>query len=70
MDTPVLESAAIARKLAARGLLQPIPDLALSPSRGPPWQLPLDFNGEAKAGARDVGEVEPADVGEVEPAAA
>ncbi len=39
----VLEPHAIRRALALRGLLDPIPELTRSPSRGPPAQLPFDF---------------------------
>lgn len=43
MLSAVLDPAKVHRDLAARGLLDPIPELARSPSRGPPTQLVLDL---------------------------
>jgi len=43
MLSAVLDPAKVHRDLAGRGLLDPIPELARSPSRGPPTQLVLDL---------------------------
>ena len=65
MVSAVLEPNAIRQALAGRELLDPIPELTRSPSRGPPAQLPLDFvsvsqdGGGATRDPRDAGERTP-----------